>query len=573
MIVAARTTIDSAKFDHCVVGAGPVGLALALELAKRGLRVLVLESGGHTSNRETQALSHATFATPNHDDMSIAIARRLGGTSNLWGGRCVRYDPIDFASRPVLPERLWPIGLEEIEPYHEAACRYLHCGHPVFERPITGVSTRDVRFSFTSLERWSNKPRFHRAHRAALMAHPNIEVRLHATVVDLEMADDRRVEAVIVAHPDGKRTRVPTRSVILTAGGIETTRLLLSIQRRIPRAFGGVDGPLGRYYMGHLIGEIADITFANKTLDKAFDFFVDHDDGSFVRRRFVPSDALQQQEGLTNVAFWPVIPVTADARHGSGVLSLVAIIMSCGPLARLVVAEAIRKRHIRAGMSRLPHLKNVLLDMPRATGFAAKTFLRRYVTAMRHPACYIRNRDMRYGLSYHAEQLPNPESRVRLTDQVDRHGLPRLQIDLRFQDADARAVLRTHELFSEWLQSTGFGKLEYRQPASDNMAAILAQARHGTHQIGLVRMAANAGEGVVDANLKCFGCDNLYVAGTGVLPTSGQAAPTLTALALALRLAHYLADPRLVAPTRYCGDLPYSHSTAPTPKVLAASSS
>jgi hypothetical protein len=142
---------------------------------------------------------------------------------------------------------------------------------------------------------------------------------------------------------------------------------------------------------------------------------------------------------------------------------------------------------------------------------------------MRHPGCYVRNRAMRYGLSYHAEQLPNPDSRVRLTDSVDRHGLPRLRIDLRFQEADALGVVRTHDLFADWLRGTGLGRLEYRQPARDNVAAVLAQGHHGTHQIGLVRMAARPGDGVVNGDLRCFGFDNLYVAGTAVLPTSGQA--------------------------------------------------
>jgi choline dehydrogenase-like flavoprotein len=122
MITRSLEHVRADHFDHCVVGAGPVGLTLALELARRGRRVLVLESGGTASDPRTQALSEADFAEPNaHDDMRIAVARRLGGTSNLWGGRCVPYDPIDFADRPGVLGPLWPIRLEDIAPVADPA--------------------------------------------------------------------------------------------------------------------------------------------------------------------------------------------------------------------------------------------------------------------------------------------------------------------------------------------------------------------------------------------------------------------------------------------------------------------
>jgi hypothetical protein len=540
MILKSLTDVRADHFSDCVVGAGPVGLTLALELARLGRRVLVLESGGTASEPQTQALSDADLAEPGtHDDMRIAVARRLGGTSNLWGGRCVPYDAIDFDDRPGVLASPWPIGIADIAPYYPAACNYACCGDPAFRSPIPKVQVADDRFTCDTIERWSNKPRFQRAHGELLKRSDDVVVCLHATVVDLELGANRHVSAVIVARPDGERMRVPVRSLTLAAGGVETARLLLSVQRRVPLAFGGIDGPLGRYYMGHVIGQIADITFSTKAADDAFDFYVDGR-GAYVRRRFVPSRRLQLDERLTNVAFWPIVPLTADPRHGSGVLSLAALVMSVGPLARLLVAEAVRTRHVVHGMPIMPHLQNVLLDLPRAAACATVSMLQRHVTPMRLPGFYVRNRSMRYGLAYHAEQLPNPHSRVRLSDAVDRLGLPRLHIDLRFAPEDASALVRTHELLGDWLSKSGLGRLQFRQTAEENVAAVRAQARHGTHQIGLLRMAQRAADGVVDGNLQSFDFENLFVVGAGVLATSGQAAPTLTAMALAVRLAHHL---------------------------------
>lgn len=533
--------LDTVRHDVCIVGSGPVGLTLALELARLGKTVLVLESGGVAPTAETTRLSAAEIVEPDrHDDMSIAVARRLGGTSNLWAGRCQPFDPIDFAPRPLVGDARWPIGHADLAPYYERACAYAHCGQAVFRDPIDGVDAADAAFDFTRLERFSNKPKFQVAHAAALSTDARIDLRLNATVVDARFDAAGRIQALVVSRPDGRRHAVPVATVVLAAGGLESTRLLLALQRRQPDRFGGADGPLGRTYMGHLIGEIADITFASDAIDAAYDFYVDGH-GSYVRRRLIPSDALQAAEGLPNVSFWPVVPPSADPRHGSGILSMVLLALSVGPFGRLLIAEAIRKRHVPEELERWPHVMNVVRGLPAACLYVPSFFYRRYFAAMRLPGFFLRNPARTYGLSYHCEHLPDPASRVRLTAEADALGLPRLSIDLRFGRDNAEALLRTHDRLANWLGATGFGELRYRQPREDGVDAILGLAAHGTHQIGTIRMGASRTQAVVDADLRCFDCDNLHAVGAAVLPTSGQANPTLTAIALAIRLADHLA--------------------------------
>jgi choline dehydrogenase-like flavoprotein len=58
--------------------------------------------------------------------------------------------------------------------------------------------------------------------------------------------------------------------------------------------------------------------------------------------------------------------------------------------------------------------------------------------------------------------------------------------------------------------------------------------------MGTTRMHADPRQGVVDVNCKVHGVDNLYIAGSSVFPTGGYANPTLTLVALALRLADRL---------------------------------
>lgn len=552
-MIAERSDFESlAAFGAAVtvVGSGPVGLALALRLAGRGVRVLVLESGGHTASAAARSLSEAENLLPeNHHAPETAVARRLGGTSNLWGGRCLPFDAIDHAPRPWLRGEdgaalpAWPIGPETLAPWLGEACRFLDAGDPVFTEPLPGVRAvvgADRSFGFESLERWASDPRSQRVHAAALAGSPDLCVALGATVTGLEVAGGR--VAALRLHLEGAGAgRLAVRKLVLAAGGNESTRLLLATQRDHGDLFGGRDGPLGRSYMGHLNGQVADIILDNEALHAGLDYHVDGH-GSYVRRRIVPAPEVQAAARLPNVAFWPVVPEVYDAAHRSGPLSAVFLALSVKAVGGRLLAEPIRLKHVGPPPhDRLAHLRNVIRDLPRTFAFAPAFLWRNRVARPRLPGFFLQNPARRYGLEYHAEQLPDPESRLTLGEETDRLGLPRLRIRLAFSETDAAGVLRAHEALEAWLLRHGLGRLDWRHRPEARVAAVLREAKHGTHQIGTIRMGTDRSQAVVDADCRSFDLDNLHVVTTAVLPTSGQANPTLTAVQLALRLADHLA--------------------------------
>jgi choline dehydrogenase-like flavoprotein len=451
----------------------------------------------------------------------------------------VKFDPIDFVPRPGLVDARWPITYEELLPYYDLAGWHTRSGASVYELPIPGVMTDDDAFRFTTLERATNEQKSQVIHRKELAGSAGIDVRLCATVVGLNFDADGLVKSIEIVRPDGsQRKSLPIRNLVIAAGGLESTRLLLAAQRDAPYRFGDVNGPLGRYYMAHVVGDIAQITFSNVQLAGAFDYFIDAH-GSYVRRRFVPSQSTQLREKILNGAMFPIVPPVADARHGSAILSLAYLALAYDPLGRRIVADAIRKRHIPAKPVDLDrHFFNVVKGLPSAIALSSDFLWRRYMTKSRIPGFFIRNKSHRYPLYYHMEQIPQPNSRVTLSGKADRTSLAKIRVDLRFHETDAWSVVRTHELLSDWLMKTGFGHLEWKMPADQRIRAVLAQARHGTHQIGTIRMGASRNDGVVDRNLRTFDSANLFVVSTAVLTTSGQANPTLTAIALAMRLAH-----------------------------------
>jgi len=540
MIRAGLDGAEARAHETIVVGSGPAGLTLAMELARRGRPTLVIESGLDRPSK-AQDLSLAEIVdSARHDDMRIATARRLGGTSNLWGGRSMPLDPIDFVPRAFVGGARWPIGYDDVAPYYATACRYVGCGEAAFTLAAPDLAAANDDFAFDRIERASNRPWFQKAHAATLAASPLIDIRLGATVVEVELAENGRATGVVAATADGRRLRLAAERVVLAAGGLESTRLLLAAQRRRPALFGGADGPLGRYYMGHVIGEIADVVFDDARVDAAFDFLRDGR-GSFVRRRFAPSPTLMARFDLPNIGFWPVAPPIADSRHGSGALSAVAIALSTPVVGGMILPELIRARHLGGPIHWLAHARNVASDLPATAAFLARFTRDRYFSAERIPGYFVRNRARRYGLSYHAEQIPNPDSRVTLAAATDRLGLPRLRVDLRFSRDDGEGIARAHTQLGLWLSASGFGRVEYRQNEAASAEAALALMSHGSHQIGTARMGANRREGVVDGDLACFDAPNLFVLGSAVFPTSGQANPTLSIVAFAARLAEKLA--------------------------------
>src|SRR5450830_289113 len=252
--------------DLCIVGSGPVGLALALEAEARGLQVLLLESGGAQHDPASQEWSRATVLDPNtHAPMALAAQRSLGGSSWLWGGRCVPFETIDFEARDYVPHSGWPITLADVAPWYDKAADYLDCGRAQF-RDAASRWPDMPEIDLSQLERWARQPKLAPRLGARALASPNIHLLFDATVTGMTFAHTTPAAlqqvAALQVHYQQASVTVRAQHFVLAGGGLETTRLLLAVQQQhtqLPALFGGPDGPLGRYYMGHIFGSIASI--------------------------------------------------------------------------------------------------------------------------------------------------------------------------------------------------------------------------------------------------------------------------------------------------------------------------
>jgi choline dehydrogenase-like flavoprotein len=543
--------------DVAIVGSGPAGIVLALELAATGLDVVMLESGEQTFSSAAQEAAEAELVDADrHAPMLTAVRRQVGGATTVWGGRCVPLDPIDFEDRPFVDGR-WPIGYADVEPWFEKACEWFLCGRPVFdgrEMPqlppslVPGLPDADVRTS--SFERWSLPTNFGRQYRSRLQADPLVRLVVGATCTQIVCEEGRHaVSHLEVRSALGGTMKVSARRYIIACGGLETTRLLLNSDGPDGVAIGNHSDHLGRWYMGHVEGSVARLKLTTPPELTSFDYERDVD-GTWVRRRVSITSEAQRRDHLPNVVGWLSNPEPADPVHRSGVLSFVYLLLA-SPLGGLFSPPAQRKTLTGERVPGTPygavergsvwaHLANIARDLGATARFALSFGFGRFLVRERRlPGFFVQSDVNTYPVTFHGEHLPRRDSRVELTDDRDVYGMRRLRIDVRFSDADVDGVVRTHAAWDAHLRRFGCGEVEY---VSDDVAAsVWRQLGAGFHQAGTTRMSEDPDDGVLTRDLAVHGFEDLYVASSAAFVTSGQANSTFNIVVLALRLAHRLA--------------------------------
>ncbi|WP_083218904.1 GMC oxidoreductase [Bradyrhizobium icense] len=530
-----------ANRDVCVVGGGPAGIAVALACEERGLSVLLLESGkdrvdpffaglstGHDIDLETHAAPH------------LAICRALGGASKWWGGRCTPLDEMDFAKRAFV-QASWPISYAELAICYDSAAEFFGVAPADFIAPIPPWGRLEgVRFE--DLERWTPERDVSKRHRERLANSKDIVLVAETTVTEIHVSEDARHVSRLTVRSREKSITISPRYIVLACGGLETTRLLLWTQSKFPKLFGGPDGPLGRYYSGHISGKIANLVLSDPAHFAAHDYFLDS--GVFVRRRFTFPPEVQRREELLNIALYADNPPFHSADHRNGALSLAWLALATPILGRFLASEGVRISHLGpAPYQWFQHLRNILLQ-PVATWASIVSILnQRYFSVPRKPGFLLFNERGRYALHYHAEQSPNPKSRVMLSSKFDAFGLPYLRVRLRFSEADAQSVVRAHSILDTALRQSGLGHLEFGEPgAGSRVKHVLRQAKDGFHQIGGTRMGFDPQQSVVNTDCRTHDLENLYIASSSVFSSTGQANPTFPMVALGFRLSAHLAS-------------------------------
>lgn len=526
---------DFLRCDICIVGTGPAGATIARELSNTSLRVTILESGGTERQEEADALNEIeSVGWPRVMDQWVVRNRIVGGSSYTWGGRSAPFDEIDLEYRDWIPYSGWPFKIGDVIPYYDRGAKYLGLGagsgfsdDRVWElighrppKPDPDEGKLLPMFWQTSRDpiNWTDRVRFGRY--LATDIGPNVTLVTNATVLRINAIESgAAVDSVEFATAGGRRWSLPTSTVVLCAGGIENARLLLASDNVAAQGLGNDNDLVGRFLMDHPRSDVARFqTAQHRELLKLFGSLISRAAGAN-RYQFGMrlSPVLQRSEQLPNCAIY-IAPFNAgpdDAPWDS--------------LKRFARREANVRQDLRAVITNTDMLFRGLVN---------------YFILHRG----IPHKIDSINLQAMCEQLPNPESRVTLSDHRDPLGVRIPRIDWRVSEVEARAMRRITELMIEQLSRMGFDPPVLAEwvrdgtmfPPGDGVMFPPGTVRDVAHPTGTTRMADDPARGVVDPQCQVHGVHGLFVAGTSVFPTAGHANPTQMIVALAVRLADTL---------------------------------
>jgi choline dehydrogenase-like flavoprotein len=536
MIVDLRAWDGPAAIDTdlCIVGAGPAGLAVALEMLGSGHDVVVLAGGGLEPDADAQALYSGEQAATSHDyfDLAGCRARRFGGTSTMWSGRCARLAPEDFRPRDWVEGSGWPFDHVELLPYYrrsESLLRLTDLGFSAKAGSTAGYDQlrvderrlRSIYFQISGDPGVSFAPlNVGEAYRGECAAAGKLLVLLDAHVDHLQASADAnsiehvRVRTLAPPEAGGRRLQVRARHVVLAAGGLENPRLLLASDDVVAAGLGNQNDQVGRWFQEHARGIAAEI-YSDAPYDLAELLSVRHESDGHV---FLPGVRLAPERIAAERVLSSGVLVAAEADFDTGTDALKALVEDLAD-------------DYRPSNSFDDNLLKVLGDLD---DVATNLWRRLYEgRAARRPIRKIL-------VEYETEHAPNPASRVRLHRSRDALGMRRLEMDLHYQAIDKRAVQVMLRTLAAELARTGLGRVRLHDWVED--AGVLAPTDFSCHHMGTTRMGSDPRTSVVDPNCRVHGIANLHVAGSSVFPSSGYVNPTNTLVALAIRLADRLRD-------------------------------
>ena len=507
------------RYDLCIVGAGAAGITLALELEATGWRVCLLEAGGSVYEAETQRLLEGEVVGQAYPPLRDTRVGALGGSTTVWAGWCRPLEALDFEPRAWYDASGWPFGLDELRPYYARAHEI--CGLAAFDYDperwagvlgIERILPRDP--TFTNEIFHVQVQNFGQRYREQLERSKYIDLVLHAPVTRARL-EDAACTAVEIRTLDGDDLAIRADRFVLAAGGVENPRLLLLSAAKPAGAPGNAGGLVGRYFTDHAFVDPGTLVLRQPD---SMDFYqprlaAPSPGVSSVRGFLSLRREVVERERLMNASLF------FHPRYGAH-----RVFATEEVKAWLTLWDKVKQRAVPGAA--WPYARLAMRAPHRLAVAMARKLAVRHGPARRWRMRAAFETGFRY------------DNRVMLSDERDRVGRPKVRIEWRIGNTDVENMRRVTQLFDQAVRQAGVGHLERAFP--DEPAAWRQALEAGKHHMGTTRMHVASRLGVVDENSRVHGTSNLFVTGSSVFPSGGYANPTLTIVALAVRLGDHL---------------------------------
>lgn len=510
----ANVPRQSVRADVVVIGAGLAGLIMAARLRRRGCRVVVLESGGMAQASERHSLNEVVQGGQIYRGAEEGRFRCLGGTSTRWGGAMLPFLPSDLGPHTAGWDIDWLVSIEDLAEKFVELEKLFELPGGAFE---IEAENHPPASSSSFLLRSAKWPTFRMRNVAHVLRRDieaaGLDVWLNATATSFRFDEAGRLAAITALSPSGHELTIEAPYFAVTAGAIESTRLLLMMDSQHGNRIFAANGVLGRYFYDHLSAPAATFTEVDRsalvaTIGLRFDARGMRD------YRIEPTGSLRAELALPG-AF---AHIAACQRGGDGFTALRAIY------------RAVQRKS-------LPGWGDVALLARNPGWFTRAAWWRFAKGRLLPPPGAI------FELVLVTEQMPHPDNRITLSpDRKDSFGSSLAQIDWQIREPDLEAFrMLQSALVTYWANSAfrSFGKLS---PTPFEVWRNRMYEGGGIyHPGGSTRMGTSRSRGVVDAQLRTFGVRNLYVVSTSTFPSGGSANPSFMLMAFALRAAEQIA--------------------------------
>lgn len=499
----------SRLWDVCIIGTGALGIVMGLKLARAGRSVAILEASGEDITDSSQKFYECRSIGHPHVGGTSGRFRVFGGSTERWAGQAMRFDPIDFEPRDEIFPEGWPYRSEELDPYYSEAEAYMG----VADANYDGFDT-DFRAQASSegldaplMDRvldpfqlhysvFTAQPRMREKYRSELAALPELELMINSPARRFISDEPGRICAVEIGNQEERQT-IRAKTFILACGCVENTRFLLLQRDRHHLSLLEELPMLGRCLQDHPGCHLGELSLTK---------------GAFIQDLF----RLKPRAGISYKAR---ISWNRKKRENDSLLAVSGTLLMMRGISDFDDCPPNPIAQAKALLDPRPWFRTLRLA---SQGIIFSPIHHTY-------------------LAVSAEDLRDRESKILLsTSKVDPNGDPLAEIDWRISPSVADSILEYVRCFEHLLASCGLGSFRRFCFLSDP-SLLLEQLKDNSHQIGATSIGPDAGSGVVDRDLRVFGTENLHVVGTSVLPTGSHANPTLTALALGIRLASHLA--------------------------------
>lgn len=527
------------RADVCIAGAGVAGISLAREFIGADFNVCLLEGGGLEPYRANQSLYWGENVGHPYFELDTARGSGFGGSSNRWsvplkddvlGVRLRPLDPIDFEKRSWIPYSGWPFSKQELDPYYERAHKVCQIGPYEYDAgywedpqgakkfPLLQSKVRTVMFQF------GPRQIFYSRYKDQISNAENITTFVNANVMELEKRQTgENIISIRARSLKGRELKIHAKVYILALGGIETPRIMLLSNNTMRSGLGNQNDLVGRFFMEHPhLWSGYYVPDGNDTASRTGLYEIREAKGTYVMGKFAISEKILREEQLLNYCV---------SMHKRIVPSWKAALeVSAGVDSLKAIGSAVRKGKWPQDMG--GNLRNIITDLDEI----GSAFCRKARTGWGSGFDKWAGKSVIFWLNHMSEQSPNPESRITLSEEKDLLGRRRARLNWQLSPLDIRTIIRGQDILDKELRRAGLGKLikviKKEEPPQD--------LHGGWHHMGTTRMDNNPEKGVVDADCRVHGINNLYIAGPSLFPTSGFANPVLTTVALSLRLGDHI---------------------------------